>query len=56
MTNWMQQFYASELAGMPEDIQKKVLRMAEEAARERLWNGKEWVADYRRLRAIAKRS
>lgn len=56
LTNWMQQFYASELAGMPEDIQKKVLRMAEEAARERLWNGKEWVADYRRLRAIAKRS
>ena len=34
---------------MQEDIIKKV----ENSIRESLWNGKEWVADYRRLRVIA---
>lgn len=27
--------------------------MVEDVTREKLWIGKEWVADYRRLRAIA---
>ena len=49
----MRQFYASELAVMPEDIQVVVIKNVEELTRETLWNGNEWVADYRRLRAIA---
>lgn len=53
LANWMKQFFASELAVMPEDIQVTVIKKVEELARETLWNGKEWVADYRRLRAIA---
>lgn len=53
LANWMRQFYASELAVMPEDIQVVVIKNVEELTRETLWNGNEWVADYRRLRAIA---
>lgn len=53
LSNWMKQFFASELTVMPENIQAMVLKKAEEISGDDLWNGKEWVADYRRLRAIA---
>lgn len=53
LSSWMRQFFAAELAAMPADAQAAVLRAAEDAARDRLWNGETWVADYRRLRAIA---
>lgn len=45
--------FVSELAVMPEHIQAMVFEKVEELTREILWNGEEWVADYRRLRAIA---
>ena len=53
LANWMNQFFASGLSVMPEDIQAVVLKKVEELTRDTLWNGEEWVADYRRLRAIA---
>lgn len=53
LSNWMKQFYADELAEMPTEVQKKVLERTSSIAKEKLWNGKEWVADYRRLRVIA---
>lgn len=53
LVNWMKQFFASELVVMPDDIQARVFEQVEELTRAILWNGKEWVADYRRLRAIA---
>lgn len=53
LENWMRQFFASELTVMSEEEQTIVLTKAEELARGILWNGKEWVADYRRLRVIA---
>ncbi len=53
LVNWMKQFYASELAVMPEDVQAMVFDKVEELTRDILWNGVEWVADYRRLRVIA---
>ncbi|WP_310603782.1 class I SAM-dependent methyltransferase [Anaerosporobacter sp.] len=53
LANWMKQFFASELVVMPEDIQVAVIKKVEEFTRDILWNGNEWVADYRRLRAIA---
>lgn len=53
LVNWMKQFYASELAAMPEKVQVMVCEKAEELTRGTLWNGEEWVADYRRLRVIA---
>lgn len=54
LANWLRQFYASELESMPEDVGNSVIKEVEELTRETLWNGKEWTADYRRLRAIAK--
>ena len=53
LVHWMKQFYASELAVMPEHIQTMVFEKVEELTRDTLWNGTEWVADYRRLRVIA---
>lgn len=53
LVNWMKQFFASELAVMPEHIQAMVFEKVEELTRNILWNEEEWVADYRRLRAIA---
>lgn len=49
----MKQFYASELAAMPEKVQAMVCEKVEELTRGTLWNGEEWIADYRRLRVIA---
>lgn len=53
LTNWLKQFYASELEVIPENIQVVIFRNVEESLRSILWDGSEWVADYRRLRAIA---
>ncbi len=53
LVNWMKQFFASELSVMPEHIQVMVFEQVEELTRDILWNGEEWAADYRRLRAIA---
>ena len=51
--NWIRQFYASELSDMSSDTQRKLIHEVEDLTRDKLWNGKAWVADYRRLRAIA---
>ncbi|MDE6005210.1 MAG: methyltransferase domain-containing protein [Oscillospiraceae bacterium] len=53
LCNWIKQFFISELQVMPENIQARIIQKTEELTREKLWNGKEWVADYRRLRVIA---
>ena len=53
LVNWVKQFFASELAVMPEHIQTMVFEKVKDLTRDVLWNGAEWVADYRRLRAIA---
>ncbi len=53
LVNWMKQFFASELEMMPKHIQAMLFERVEELTRDTLWNGAEWVADYRRLRTIA---
>lgn len=53
LSNWMKQFFASELALMPEAVQNEIIDSVEKLTKGALWNGREWVADYRRLRAIA---
>lgn len=53
LSNWMKQFFASELALMPEAVQNEIFYSVEKLTKDALWNGREWVADYRRLRAIA---
>lgn len=52
--NWLRQFFAAELQPLPETTQAALLTRVEELARPALWDGKAWVADYRRLRVVAK--
>lgn len=53
LANWMRQFFASDLEMMPEKVQNEIIKKVENLTKEPLWNGNEWIADYRRLRAIA---
>ncbi|MGN0820603.1 MAG: class I SAM-dependent methyltransferase [Akkermansia sp.] len=53
LTDWIKQFFASELALIPAHLQLSLFEQVAELTRESLWNGREWVADYRRLRVIA---
>lgn len=48
----MKQFFAFDLELMPEKVQDEIIKKVEDLTRAALWNGSEWVADYRRLRAI----
>lgn len=40
LANWIKQFYASELAAMPEKVQAMVCEKVEKLTRGTLWNGK----------------
>ncbi len=53
LANWMKQFFASDLEIMSKKVQDEIIKKVEDLTKESLWNGREWVADYRRLRAIA---
>lgn len=53
LANWIRQFYAAELEAVPESTGSEIIKRVEDLTRESLWNGSEWVADYRRLRAVA---
>ena len=53
LSNWMRQFFASELAVLPKAMRLGVLHAVEDETRDALWNGSAWVADYRRLRVVA---
>ena len=55
LANWMRQFFASDLESMSEEMRGEVVWKVEDATRGALWDGAEWVADYRRLRAIARK-
>ena len=51
----MRQFFAGQLAALPEQTGQALLARAEELARPKLWDGGHWIADYRRLRAVAQK-
>ncbi len=53
LSNWMRQFYASELAELPKNTQNEIIANVENITKNELWNGIQWVADYRRLRTVA---
>ncbi len=38
---------------MSEKVQDEIIKKVEGLTKNQLWNGDEWIADYRRLRAIA---
>ncbi len=51
--NWAIQFFQSELGQLSAEQQHKVLSSMSSRIKSQLWNGTCWVADYKRLRAIA---
>lgn len=55
LANWMRQFFAGQLEALPEQTGQALLARAEELARPELWDGDHWIADYRRLRAVAQK-
>lgn len=56
LRNWMTQFFSASLAALPADIRTDVFSEAEDALRPVLWDGTQWIADYRRLRFVAIRN
>lgn len=52
--NWAKQFFESDLKELTDTDQDFILRKLLENVRENLWNGTSWVADYKRLRVIAR--
>lgn len=54
LCNWMRQFFAADLQPLPQSTREALLSRVEELSRPSLWNGRVWVADYRRLRVVAR--
>lgn len=50
---WGQQFFETELAKFSLEEQEQLMTAFVEAARDKLWQGNAWIADYRRLRVVA---
>ncbi|MDD4796638.1 MAG: class I SAM-dependent methyltransferase [Eubacteriales bacterium] len=55
LRHWMTQFFAHELGMLTDDEREGVLKDVEKALAARLWDGSQWIADYRRLRAVARK-
>ena len=55
LRNWILMFGESYLEELSSVEKEQVLRGAEENLRPILYNGTQWVADYRRIRVVAKR-
>lgn len=53
LRNWIKQFFASELAMIPENRHDFIFQHVETLTENTGWTGQEWIADYKRLRAIA---
>ena len=53
LRNWVVQFFTEDLGRFSQEERERILRAMEEGLRSRLWNGDQWVADYRRIQAVA---
>ena len=53
LRNWIKQFFSAEMAVIPKDLHDAVFQHVEKLTEDTQWTGQDWVADYRRLRAIA---
>ena len=53
LENWMRQFFAGHLKGVPPDACARLFRQVEQELKPSLWDGTRWVADYRRMRVVA---
>lgn len=55
LANWARQFFASELAFFSPVEQDEILARLAARVRDELWDGHQWVADYRRIRCVARK-
>ena len=53
LRNWLTQFYADDLRKLSREEQEALHRDVECRLRDELWDGGQWVADYRRIRVVA---
>lgn len=53
LQNWLQQFLATPLQAMPQELQHQLVADVENQTKATLWHNDQWVADYKRLRVIA---
>lgn len=53
LRNWVRQFFWADLKNLHEKRRIRIFEEMEAALRDSLWDGSQWVADYRRLRVIA---
>ena len=53
--NWLYQFYASSLSLLAPQEQELLFSRVEARLRPELWDGSQWVADYRRIQAKARK-
>ncbi|WOO39119.1 class I SAM-dependent methyltransferase [Anaerocolumna sp. AGMB13020] len=52
--NWAKQFFETDLKEFKDTDQDFILRKLLEEVRDNLWDGTSWVADYKRLKVIAR--
>lgn len=53
LANWLKMFGSSLLTGLDTDATAAVIQRVESLLRSHLYDGKQWIADYRRLRLVA---
>lgn len=53
LRNWARQFFRADLKDLYEKRRIRIFEEMEKALRDDLWDGTQWVADYRRIRVIA---
>jgi SAM-dependent methyltransferase len=55
LRNWLQMFRGNMLQNMPDETKSQVIERTEERAHDLLFKGDHWIADYRRLRVVARK-
>ena len=53
--DFVRQFYVKELAALPDAEQQQIAWEMDVLLKPVLWDGTQWIADYKRLRAVAGR-
>ncbi len=56
LKNWITQFFAAHLRSLPAKAAADLLEEIADELRPQLWDGRQWVADYIRLRVLASKN
>ena len=55
LRNWANQFFREDLKNLHEEQRIQIFKEIENSLKDELWDGSQWVADYRRIRVTAAR-